>query len=143
LVERLLKIALAFAPFMIAGYAVGLLYGPKGVAIAYSAVMVLATVPIIAGAVRGTLISVWDILFALHRPLAATVAAAALAFVIQHFCAQTFSPLPRLLLEGTVFGITYFACLLLAAGRKSSYLGFVKAQYHQYRAASRIADEKH
>ena len=142
LVERLLKIALAFAPFMIAGYAVGLLYGPKGVAIAYSAVMVLAIVPIIAGAVRGTLISVWEILFALHRPLAATVAAAALAFVVQHFWAQTFSPLPRLLLEGTVFGITYFGFLLLAGGRKSFYLEFLTAQYQQHRA-SRIAGERH
>jgi PST family polysaccharide transporter len=130
-VERELKIALVFAPFMITGYAVGLAYGPRGVAIAYSGIMVLGIVPIIAAAVRGTLISVWDILFALHRPLIASVMAAALAFVVPFFLAQTFSPLPRLVLESTVFGVAYFGALLLAAGRKSFYFGFLTDQYQQ------------
>src|SRR5439155_8460114 len=42
---RGLRMALVIAPIMIAGYIVGLPYGPKGVAFAYSTVMLLWVIP--------------------------------------------------------------------------------------------------
>ncbi len=57
LVGRLLRIGLVLAPIMIAGYVIGLPYGPSGVALAYSAVMMLCVVPLVAWSVRGTVIS--------------------------------------------------------------------------------------
>ena len=45
-VGRLLKMGLVIAPIMILGYVLGLPYGPKGVAFAYSAVMLLWLIPL-------------------------------------------------------------------------------------------------
>jgi O-antigen/teichoic acid export membrane protein len=125
LVERALKIALVFAPIIIAGYVIGLQYGPRGVALAYSAVMTLGIVPICAWALHGTVICVWDILLALIRPLASSVAAAGLAFGVQLFYPML-PLLPRLLLESTLFGATYLVMLLFVAGHKSFYLDLLR-----------------
>ena len=57
LVGRNLKIALLIAPTMIAGYALGLPYGPQGVAFGYSAVLTLWLVPLCAWCVHGDAIS--------------------------------------------------------------------------------------
>lgn len=122
LVGRGLKMALVFAPLMIAGYVVGLPYGPRGVAFGYSAVMMLWVVPVIAWAVHGTVISFWDILLAITRPLASVLVAAGLAFGSRSFCGHGLSPLARLFLESTVLVITYLGVLLFAAGQKSFYL---------------------
>ncbi len=122
LVERLLKIALVLAPLMIGGYIVGLPYGPIGVAVAYSAVMTLMVVPIVAWAVHGTVVSVSDILRVLCPPLGASIVAAGLAFGVRSFYGVMLTPLPRLLLEGSVLLATYVAALLFAAGRNSVYM---------------------
>ena len=73
---RSLRIALVFAPFMITGYVVGLPYGPKGVAFAYSAVLTLCLVPRILWCVHGTVVSLRDILLAVSGPVASAVVAA-------------------------------------------------------------------
>jgi hypothetical protein len=49
---------LVILPIMIVGYVIGLLHGPKGVAFAYSGVMILWIIPVIALSVHGTVISV-------------------------------------------------------------------------------------
>jgi O-antigen/teichoic acid export membrane protein len=121
LVGRSLKIALVFAPFMMVGYVIGLPYGPRGVALAYSVTMALWVLPFIVSAVRGTMISVRDILLALSRPLGSSIVAACVAFGVQSFCGSM-SPLGRLLLEGAVLLVTYTLVLLVAAGRGSVYL---------------------
>jgi O-antigen/teichoic acid export membrane protein len=126
LVERSLKIALVFAPLIIAGSAIGLPYGPRGVAIGYSAVMTLGIVPISAWAVHGTVIRVWDILLALSRPLASSVVAAALAFGVHLLYGPMLPLLPRLLLESTLFGAAYLGVLLFVAGQKSFYLDLLR-----------------
>jgi O-antigen/teichoic acid export membrane protein len=126
LVGRGLKIALVFAPFMIAGYVIGLPYGPRGVALAYSTVMALWVVPFVAWAVHGTVISVWDILLALSRPLGSSIVAASLAFGVRFLCGPMVSPSARLILEGTVLLVTYTGVLLFAAGQKSVYMDILR-----------------
>lgn len=127
-VERGLKIALVFAPFMILGYVIGLPYGPRGVALAYSTVMTLGLVPFSAWAVHGTVICVWDILLVPSRPLASSIVAAGLALGVHFFYGPELSPLPRLLLEGTVYAITYVGVLLFVAGQKSFYLDLLRSR---------------
>ncbi len=80
LVGRGLKIALVIAPLMIVGYLIGLPYGPEGVAFAYSAMMMLWIFPIIAWAIHGTMISFWDVLQTVSRPLGSVIPAAILAY---------------------------------------------------------------
>jgi O-antigen/teichoic acid export membrane protein len=126
LVARSLKIALVFAPVMIAGYVIGLPYGPKGVAFAYSAVMALWVIPLIAWCVHGTTITLRDILLAVSRPLASGVLAGGLAFGVRLIYAQFLSPWPRLMLEGSTLFVTYVGILLFVTGQKSLYLELIR-----------------
>jgi O-antigen/teichoic acid export membrane protein len=118
LVERNLKLALFIAPTMIGGYVIALPQGPKGVAFAYSAVLTLWLVPLIAWCVHGTVISFWDILLVVSRPLAASVLAAVVAFGMQLLYGRWFSPLPRLALGVTILLGVYLGTLLLVMGQQ-------------------------
>jgi O-antigen/teichoic acid export membrane protein len=122
LVARGLKVAPVLATIMIAGCAVALPYGPKGVAFAYSAVLTLWVIPHIWVCVHGTAISIRDILVAVSRPLASGILAGGLAFGVRIICGQSISPLPRLFLESGILVVAFFGVLLFAAGQKSLYL---------------------
>ena len=90
LVVRGLKIALVIAPLMIASYLIGLPYGPEGVAFAYSAVMMLWVIPIIAWCVHRTMISFLGCPACCKPPLASIIPAAALASVWRTYLAMVF-----------------------------------------------------
>ncbi len=126
LVGRSLKIALVLAPLVIAGYVVGLPYGPKGIALAYSTVMTLWVVPHIAWCVRGTVISLRDIFGAVRRPLVSSVVAVTLAFGLQFFYGSLLTPLPRLLLGSAILFGTYAGMLLYVMGQKAFYINLVR-----------------
>jgi hypothetical protein len=126
LVRRALKMGLVIAPLMIASYVIGLPYGPEGVAFAYSAVMILWIIPVVAWSVHGTVISFWDVLLAVSRPLASSIVAAGLAFAVRSVYGQSLSPLPRLVLETTVLLVTFLGLLLFATGQKSLYLDLLR-----------------
>ena len=127
-VKRSLKIAFVFAPLIIAGYALGLPYGPKGVAFAYSAVMTLWVIPHIAWCVHGTGISLRDILLTVSRPLASGILAGGLAYIVRMAVGQFLSPLPRLLLESSVLfaaflGLLLFVLLAVFIGMAMALMG--------------------
>jgi len=126
LVGRGLKMALVLAPVMIAGYVMGLPYGPRGVAFAYSAMMTLCVIPLIAAAVRGTVISVRDILVTVSRPLLSGIVAAALALGLQFSYGPFLSPLPRLLLGVALLLAAYLGMLLYVMGQKLFYVDLVR-----------------
>src|SRR6516164_1532690 len=139
LVTRSLKIALVFAPSMIAGCVMGLPHGPKGVAFAYSAVMMLWLIPFIWWCVYGTGISLRDILLTASRPVASGIVAGGVAFGIRLICEPFVSPLPRLALESSVLLVTFFGVLLFAAGQKSLYLEIFRG----FRGASSVTPVVH
>lgn len=121
MIGRNLKIVLVLAPVVITGYVLGLPYGPKGVAIGYSALMTLWAVPHIAWCVRDTPVSLYDIFATASRPFFSGIVAAAVAFGGQFFFAQSLSPLPRLLIEMSLLVITYTGMLFYAMGQKAMY----------------------
>jgi PST family polysaccharide transporter len=137
LVARGLKIALVFAPLIITGCIIGLPYGPKGVAFAYSTVMILWLLPHIAWCVHGTVISFWDVLLTGGRPLATGIAAGGLAFAVRLSILHQMSALPRLILESATVFIPFFGILLFVAGQKSFYLDLLRG----LRRPSSIKDE--
>jgi PST family polysaccharide transporter len=122
LVGRSLKMVLVFAPVMIAGYAIAIPYGSKGVALAYSVVMLLWAIPAIAWAVHGTALSLWDFLRTLSRPLAASLAAAGCGFGARLLFGQALATLPRLVLETGVLLVVYGALTWFVTGQKSLYI---------------------
>jgi len=126
LVKRGLKMALVLAPVMIAGYVMGLPYGPRGVALAYSAMMTLCVIPLISCAVRGTVISVRDILVTVSRPLLSGIVAAAIALGLQFVYGRFFSPLPRLVLGVALLLAAYLGMLLYVMGQKLFYADLLR-----------------
>lgn len=126
LVGRTLRIALVFAPVMIAGILAGLSYGPKGVAFGYSFVMMLWVVPVVAWAVHGTVISFKDIMMAVKQPLLAGIVAGGLAFGLRLSCGQCLTMLARLVLELSVLLSAYAAMLLFVMGQKSFYVDLLR-----------------
>jgi O-antigen/teichoic acid export membrane protein len=125
-VGRSLKIALVIAPLVITGIVIGLPYGPKGVAFAYSTVMTLWVVPHIAWCVRGTVVSVRDVLQTLSRPLLSGIVAGALAFGLRLYCGQLLHPLPRLALGVAFFICVYLGMLLYVMGQRAFYVELVR-----------------
>ena len=118
--------SLVLAPVMIAGYAIGLPYGPKGVALAYSVMMVVCAIPLIAWAVRGTVISVRDILATLSRPLFSGMVAAGLVLGLQFWYGPHLSPLPRLALGVALVLAGYLGMLLYVMGQKLFYMDLLR-----------------
>jgi len=126
MVGRNLKVVSVLAPLVIAGYAIGLPYGPKGVAFGYSAVMTLWAIPHIAWCVHGTMISLRDILSTAGRPLGSGIVAAALACGVQFLWGQSLSPLPRLVLGTAVLLASYVGMLFYVMGQKAVYWDLVR-----------------
>lgn len=126
MVGRGLKISLVLGPVMIAAYLLGLPYGPKGVAFAYSAVMVLCVFPLVAWAIRGTVVSVHDIVLTVGRPLMSGIVAAAIAFGVQLVYGPLLSPLPRLTLGVCIVFSIYLTTLLYVMGQKLFFLDVLR-----------------
>ena len=116
MVGRSLKIAFVLAPLMITAYVLGLPYGPSGVAFAYSAVMTMSVVPLIAWCIHGTMICPREFLGAVGRPFLSAIVAGALAFGVQAFYGQSLSPFPRLILGGGILMLSYLWMLLYVMG---------------------------
>jgi PST family polysaccharide transporter len=72
--------------------------------------------------VHGTAISLKDVLLTVSQPLASGILAGGLAFGVRLICGELVSPLPRLVLEGSVLLVAFYVVLLLATGQKSLYL---------------------
>ncbi len=126
LVRRSLNIALVFAPTLVAGYLLGLPYGPKGVAFAYSAVMALWVIPFIAWCVKGTAVAFGDVFLALIRPLGFGLLAGLLGFAAQTALRPFVAPVPRLLLETAVLLGAFFGLLFFVGGQKTFYIDLIR-----------------
>jgi O-antigen/teichoic acid export membrane protein len=126
LVRRGLKMSLVIAPLLILSYLIGLRWGPKGVAIAYSTTMILWVFPLIAWAVHGTVISFWDVLRTASKPAVSSIVAAGLAFAVRVFYGQSLNPIPRFALEITVLMSTFMGMLLFATGQRTLYLDLLR-----------------
>src|SRR5262249_17538272 len=122
---RSLAIALVIAPLAISAYFIGLPYGPKGVAIAFSTAMTLWVIPHLIWCLHGTAISLFDLLLATSRPFFSGIVAAAVAFVVHVQLGQWGLPLVRLILEGGVMLSIYCLILLFVMGQKEFYLDLV------------------
>jgi O-antigen/teichoic acid export membrane protein len=125
-VERSLKIALVIAPLVITGYLIGLPFGPKGVALGYSAAMSLWVLPNIVWCVHGTAISVKDILLVIRRPVLAGGVAGAACLALQLSFGGLLHPLARLVVGVGAFGVAYLGMLLYGLGQKDFYLEIVR-----------------
>jgi PST family polysaccharide transporter len=134
LVGRGLRISLVRAPILIVGCVIGLHWGPKGVACAYSVVMGALMIPMMVWAVFGTPVSVRDLIVTVSRPLFSGIVAASVGLGVQFFVAPSLSVVPRLILGATVICSTYLLILIYALNQKRLFMelfrGFAKPSPH-------------
>ena len=138
LLGRSVKMAFVIAPSMIGAYLIGLPYGPDGVAVAYSAAMVVTTIPLLAACVRGTMITARELFAVIGRPLVAVSFGASLAYAVQMLSGQLHSPLLRLAIGCSVLFIAYLWFLLFVFKQRTFYLDLVRTLWP--RSARREAE---
>lgn len=126
LVARGLKMALVFAPLVVGAIFAGLPFGPRGVALAYSAMMMLWVVPLVAWAVHGTPISFRDVMTTFAQPFLSGLVAMGLVLVLRLCLGPSLTILPRILLEGTALLGSYGAMLWYVMGQKTFYLSVLR-----------------
>jgi len=126
MVLRSLKLDVILACIVITGYVVGLPYGAKGVAFGFSAALILWFVPHVALCLKGTMISLQDLVLSVRRPLLSGIAATVIAFGAQFVLGSLLSPFWRLALGGTVLLGTYMGMLLYVMGQKHFYLQLLR-----------------
>jgi PST family polysaccharide transporter len=123
---RSLQISLVMTPVLIVGYALGLVHGPEGVAAAFSTIMVVATVPVVLWAKRGTSLTVRDIVRAIS-PAAVSIALGALVVLAARPVLQELHVLlVRLIVESAVLLSTYLFTLLFVMKQKPLYIGLLR-----------------
>jgi PST family polysaccharide transporter len=120
-VGKSLRIALVLAPLMIGGYVIGLPYGPDGVALSSSVMMVLWVLPHIAWCLKGTRIAPRDVWLVVSRPFLAGIVAGTSVLVVQLCFGQSLPPFARLVLGGSALFGVYVWLLLWVMGQKSFY----------------------
>jgi PST family polysaccharide transporter len=123
---RSLKIGIVIAVLAIVSYAIGLPYGPQGVAIAFSTTMLIWLVPHVTWCLHGTSISLLDWFRAAAPSLFSALIAGAVAFALQHYFGLVQLALPRLMLEGAVMFGLYGGLLFFVMGQKDFYFGLLK-----------------
>jgi len=122
---RSLAIGFVIAPLVISAYFMGLPYGPRGVATAYSAVMTIWLVPHLVWCLYRTPISLKELFSVVSRPLLSGVVAAAITFVVQFY--PWGSPVLRVIFGGCLMVGIYWAMLLFVMGQRALYLDLLEA----------------
>lgn len=124
---RSLKISIVIAAIVIIACLAGLPYGPKGVAIGFSAAMVLWLIPHIVWCLHETTITPMDLFWAASRPLLSAIVAVVLAYAAYTYLGAMQSPFFRLVVECTVMMVVYPCMLLFVMGQKNAYLDVLKS----------------
>jgi PST family polysaccharide transporter len=142
---RSLKISLVVAPVVMVSYCVGLPFGPRGVAVAYSTAMILWVVPHTLWCLKGTIISIADLVRVLRCPVISGLVAALGALAVQVLVGSTVGPFTRLVLGGSCMMSLYVGTLLLVFQQKTFYFELLKGlrgaspgESHVTAASSRI-----
>ncbi|MBV8968022.1 MAG: lipopolysaccharide biosynthesis protein [Verrucomicrobia bacterium] len=123
---RNLWITCAATPIVIAGYVVGLRFGPTGVAAGFSTTAVLLALPIIYFATRGTSIKAIDALKVIMRPIASILVAACAALIVATVTHSLASTLARLVVDSSVLFGVYALMLCFVMGQKDIYLRVIR-----------------
>lgn len=127
--RRSLLLALVIAPVCLAAYAIGLPYGPEGVARAYSIALALWLVPHLLWCFRGMSVSIWDAFAAVLPSLGAGLAAAALVALVREHLFHSEIPLVNLIVVSIVMGAGYAVALLAIlhrTGKREELMAIVR-----------------
>jgi len=119
--RRSVMLSFCIAPLAIASYAVGLHWGPSGVATASSVAMSVWLVPHLALCVHGTVVSLKDIAVSVGRPLLSALVAAAVAGSVTFGTLASALPYVRLAVGVPLMIAVYLGMLLWVMGQHRLY----------------------
>jgi len=139
LFRRSFKLGLVIAPVSVVGYCAGMLWGAQGAALGFSAALVLWAIPHLALTVRGTVVSLRDVLAQVQAPLLAATIATLAAAGAHYGLLLSHGPFVRLLVGASIFGIVYAFFLLYVMGHWSSYVDVWKTVLGQDRDGEPVA----
>lgn len=125
-VQRSLNIALLIAPVVILGVALGLRHGPSGVALGYSAAMLILIAPCVAWSMRGTGITARDYLDSIKDPLLAAFFGGVVGWLVRLLIGGALSALSLLAIELFCFSATYIGTLFFVLGQKDFYIDIAR-----------------
>ena len=123
---RAVRTALAITPLLILGYAIGLHWGPQGVAAGFSICMAIAVVPVILWAKHGTLITAGDVFKAAICPLMSIVMGAATILLAGGLVGHIRHALPRLAVETAILFGVHLLVLLFVMNQKGVYVALLR-----------------
>jgi PST family polysaccharide transporter len=137
---RSVKLALMVAPVVVAGIAIGLRYGPQGVALGFSAAMLLLLGPFIIWATHRTCISVLDVAKAVSPASLSIAVAVAVVFALGRYLQLVAPAFLRLVVEsGVLFGV-YWVMMLFGLNQRSNYMRLVGELGFRRSRAQRVPD---
>jgi len=134
-VRRSLNIAFLICPIVVLGVVAGLHYGPAGVALGYSAAMILLFIPVVIWAKHGTGISSRNYCDAIKQPLISGVVAGAAGWLVHMMYGKTLPPVPLLSIELAISAVVYCGWMLFVMGQKEFYFDLVKTIIQRQQAA--------
>jgi PST family polysaccharide transporter len=121
-IKRSMHMAFLIAAVVIVGAVLGLKFGPRGVAAAFSVMMTLLTVPLIVWARAGTSTTVADLWRAIRAPLMSGMIAGLTGMVAATAVDERLPILVQVVLGATFVYAVYFAVLLYPLGQRSIYV---------------------
>ena len=121
-VSRSVKMAVLIAPTVIAAYAIGLRYGPQGVALGFSIAMLVLAGPLVVWATHGTSISFMDVVKAVTPASLSIVVGAGVVLAVSRYTQSIEPVFLRLIAESALLFGTYWVILLFALNQKSAYM---------------------
>jgi PST family polysaccharide transporter len=127
LMRRGVYLSVAVAALMITAYTLGLPYGPRGVAAAYSLALVIWALPHLAWCVHGTSIRVRDLVRAAAMPMLAGLMAAIASLTLKASGTMPGLPLARLVEGGFVLAAVYVFVLLCVMRQLSFYMDLLRS----------------
>ena len=131
-VRRAVSMTAVMTPVVIIGILLGLPHGPLGVAVGYSAAMVLIIIPIAAWAKRGTGVTWSGLLAASKAPFLAGLLAGSVGLAAKMRFGGALAPIPMLAL-GLALVLGVYASALIAMGQKKLYADLLSELFSRTR----------
>jgi O-antigen/teichoic acid export membrane protein len=119
--RSILTLAVVSVPIIMMAYAVGIAYGPVGVAVSYSIATLLLVLPQLMWYLKGTEFSLWDIGAVIIGPVISSVCAVLLAHMVTDVWLQLHKPVATIVVGGLVATATYVFLLYCITSFSATY----------------------
>ena len=134
--DRMVKWGMIYTCVIIVSFIIGLPYGARGVALAYSLTTLIMIVPAMAFAVSNTTLELKHILAAIKPAFLAVLAAGIFGLAFKHLLALDISVWIETIICGLIIIAVYLVITLGLYGKRDFLIDFFKEVFNQKQSAS-------